>query len=104
MGADIKIEPHSAIVEDVDQLAGQSVCPCAGTALILAALTARSETDISNIAHIERGYFEIGKKLEKLAAKIAWTEDCNLASGDPAEILVGGTRSVHVPAGIVELP
>lgn len=73
MGADIKIDSRSAIIEGVDSLTGTSVRATdlrAGAALILSALAARGETEISDIYHIERGYDRIEEKLRALGADI----------------------------------
>ncbi|WP_425805984.1 UDP-N-acetylglucosamine 1-carboxyvinyltransferase [Desulfitobacterium sp. Sab5] len=73
MGADIKIEGRSAIVQGVDVLNGAPVCATdlrAGAALILAALIAEGETEISGVHHIDRGYEGIEHKLTKIGAKI----------------------------------
>lgn len=78
MGADIKIESRSAIIEGVDSLTGTSVRATdlrAGAALILSALAARGETEISDIYHIERGYDRIEEKLRALGADIQRSKD-----------------------------
>ena len=73
MGANIKIEGRSAIVEGVSHLTGTSVKATdlrAGAALVLAGLIAKGETEVSNIYHIDRGYYKIEDKLAKLGANI----------------------------------
>ncbi|MCL1788199.1 MAG: UDP-N-acetylglucosamine 1-carboxyvinyltransferase, partial [Defluviitaleaceae bacterium] len=73
MGADIKIEGRSAVVEGVPNLAGAQVAASdlrAGAALTLAALCADDVTEITGIHHIDRGYFQLDKKLNALGAKI----------------------------------
>ena len=73
LGANIKIEGRSAIVEGVDKLSGTSVKATdlrAGAALVLAGLIARGETKISNIYHIDRGYHRIEDKFIRLGANI----------------------------------
>ncbi len=73
MGADIKVESKSAIVKGVKKLTGTQVKATdlrAGAALILSALVAEGETEISDIYHIERGYCNIEEKLKKVGAKI----------------------------------
>ncbi len=73
MGASIKIEGRSAIVEGVANLTG---CPVkatdlrAGAALVLAGLVAEGKTEISCIHHIDRGYEDIVGKLSSLGADI----------------------------------
>ena len=73
MGADIKIDSRSAVIEGVDELTGTKVKATdlrAGAALILSALAAKGETEISDIYHIERGYYHIAEKLCALGADI----------------------------------
>lgn len=74
MGANIKIEGRSAIVEGGSVLQGAQVKATdlrAGAALVLAGLTATGITEISDIDHIERGYVNIDKKLNALGANIS---------------------------------
>lgn len=78
MGAEIKIDSRSAIIEGVDRLTGTRVKATdlrAGAALILSALAAKGETEISDIYHIERGYYKIDEKLRALGADIHRTEE-----------------------------
>lgn len=73
MGADIKIEGRSAIVQGVERLTGAPVKATdlrAGAALILSALTAEGETEISEVHHIDRGYEDIENKLNRIGANI----------------------------------
>lgn len=73
MGAKIKLEGHSAIVEGTPQLFGARVKATdlrAGAALVLAALAARGETIIEDAIHIFRGYEEIKEKLTLLGAQV----------------------------------
>lgn len=73
MGANIKIEGRSAVVEGVSGLTG---CPVkatdlrAGAALVIAGLIADGTTEISCIHHIDRGYDKIVQKLQELGADI----------------------------------
>lgn len=78
MGADIKIDSRSAVIEGVEELTGAKVRATdlrAGAALLLSALAAKGETEISDIYHIERGYDRIEKKLQKLGANIVRREE-----------------------------
>ncbi|MPN24664.1 UDP-N-acetylglucosamine 1-carboxyvinyltransferase 1 [bioreactor metagenome] len=71
MGADIKIDSRFAVIKGVKKLTGTQVKATdlrAGAALILSALAAEGETEISDIYHIERGYSNIDKKLKDLGA------------------------------------
>ncbi|WP_010246333.1 UDP-N-acetylglucosamine 1-carboxyvinyltransferase [Acetivibrio cellulolyticus] len=73
MGANVKIEGRSAIIEGKPKLTGARVRATdlrAGAALILAGLTADGITEITDIEHIERGYVNIHEKLKGLGANI----------------------------------
>lgn len=73
MGAKIKLDGHTAIVEGTDALYGASVKATdlrAGAALILAGLAAHGETVIEEAIHIFRGYEDIKQKLTDLGAHI----------------------------------
>ncbi len=73
MGAKIKVEGHTAVVEGVRQLHGARVKATdlrAGAALILAALAARGRTEIENAHYIFRGYEDIEKKLTGLGVNV----------------------------------
>ncbi len=75
MGADIKIDGHSALVKP-SRLTGAEVTATdlrAGAALILAGLVAQGDTEIRDIYHIERGYENIDKKLSSIGARIKKT-------------------------------
>jgi len=78
MGADIKIEGRSAIVQGIQRLNAAPVTATdlrAGAALILAALTAEGTTDIRGIHHIDRGYEKVEEKLCRLGANIVREEE-----------------------------
>ena len=73
MGADIKIESRSAVVEGVRTLMGAQVRATdlrAGAALVLAAMQAEGTTEISDIFHIDRGYQGLDAQLNRMGAKI----------------------------------
>lgn len=73
MGARIKVEGRTAIVDGRTQLSGAPVKATdlrAGAAFIIAGLIAEGETLISEIYHIYRGYEHVCKKLTVLGAKI----------------------------------
>lgn len=78
MGADIKTDSRSAVIEGVDGLTGAKVRATdlrAGAALILSALVAKGDTEISDIYHIERGYHDFDGKLRRLGADIRREEE-----------------------------
>jgi UDP-N-acetylglucosamine 1-carboxyvinyltransferase len=73
LGADIKIEGHSAVVKGVPALSGAPVMATdlrASASLVLAGLAARGETMVSRIYHLDRGYERIEQKLAALGADI----------------------------------
>jgi len=73
MGADIKLEGDTAIINGVANLTGAKVMASdlrASAALVLAGLAAVGPTEISRIYHLDRGYEGFEKKLAALGAKI----------------------------------
>ena len=73
MGANIKIEGRTSVVEGVGQLTGCQVKATdlrAGAAMVLAGLIADGETQIGYIHHIDRGYDHLVDKLVGLGADI----------------------------------
>jgi UDP-N-acetylglucosamine 1-carboxyvinyltransferase len=73
MGAKIRIEGRSAIVEGVRALEGCQVNATdlrAGAALVLAGLVALGETEVGYLHHIDRGYDHLVLKLQRLGADI----------------------------------
>lgn len=77
MGANIDVKKNSAVIKGVDSLQGARVKATdlrAGAAMIIAALTAKGQTEIDNIFHIERGYENICEKLTRVGGKIKLRE------------------------------
>lgn len=74
MGAKFDIlNPHQAIIHGKKNLKGVHISSWdirAGAAMVLAALVAEGETEISNIGFIDRGYDNLEAKLQKLGAVI----------------------------------
>jgi UDP-N-acetylglucosamine 1-carboxyvinyltransferase len=73
LGADIRIEGHTAIIQGVPQLSGAPVMATdlrASASLVLAGLVAQGTTDVQRIYHIDRGYECIEEKLRQLGADI----------------------------------
>ena len=73
MGADIKVEGHSAIIKGVKKLSAAPVMASdlrGGAALILAGLVAEGTTELSRIYHLDRGYVKLEEKLNSLGADI----------------------------------
>ncbi len=78
MGADIKVDGRSTIISGGRKLYGTNVIATdlrAGAALVLAALTAEGQTEVSEIYHIERGYEHFIEKLTAIGGKIRKIED-----------------------------
>ena len=73
LGADIRVDGHTAVVRGVEQLSGAPVMATdlrASASLILAGLVAQGETTIDRIYHLDRGYENIEEKLSGLGARI----------------------------------
>lgn len=73
MGANIKIEGHSAVVEGVKKLTGCQVKATdlrAGAAMVLAGMVAEGVTEIGCIHHIDRGYEILVDKFKSIGADI----------------------------------
>ncbi len=73
LGADVKIDGHTAIVRGVRELTGAPVMATdlrASASLVLAGLVAKGETTIDRIYHIDRGYENIEEKFRALGADI----------------------------------
>ena len=73
MGALIKVEGNTVIVEGAESLKGAPVMATdlrASASLIIAGLVASGETIVDRIYHIDRGYECIEEKLQLLGAKI----------------------------------
>jgi UDP-N-acetylglucosamine 1-carboxyvinyltransferase len=73
MGALIKVEGNTVIVEGAETLKGAPVMATdlrASASLIIAGLVASGETIVDRIYHIDRGYECIEEKLQLLGAKI----------------------------------
>ena len=71
MGANIKVEGNTAIIEGVDSFTGAGISAPdlrAGAALVLAALVADGISVIDDIRYIERGYEDFPEKLTALGA------------------------------------
>ncbi|HBI6898923.1 TPA: UDP-N-acetylglucosamine 1-carboxyvinyltransferase [Clostridium perfringens] len=73
MGATIKVEGRSAIIDGVDRLTGAVVKATdlrAGAAMVIAGLISDGVTEITSIEHIDRGYPHIEEKFRMLGADI----------------------------------
>jgi len=73
MGAHIKVEGRTALVEGGFGLSGAPVTAPdlrSGAALIVAALMADGESQVNEVEHVDRGYEDFEKKLIQLGASI----------------------------------
>ena len=73
MGAAIRIEGRSSVIDGPSQLMGCKVTSTdlrGGAALVLAGMAAKGETEIGAIYHIDRGYENLVDKLTSLGATI----------------------------------
>ena len=73
LGADIRLNGNKAEINGVEKLIGAQVMSTdirASAALILGAIIAEGETEISRVYHIDRGYDSIEKKFQSLGVDI----------------------------------
>lgn len=74
MGAHVEfLNPHQALIIGPTKLFGMPISSWdirAGAAMVIAALIAEGETEISNINYIDRGYEDLQGKLQSLGAEI----------------------------------
>ena len=78
MGAKIKIDGRTSIIEGQEKLTGCQVEATdlrAGAAIVLAGLVAEGETQVGYIHHIDRGYDNLVEKLVNLGADIRRVDD-----------------------------
>lgn len=73
MGASIKVEGTTAIIDGVEKYTGASISAPdlrAGAALVIAALAAEGTSTVEDIRYIQRGYEDFHLKLQNLGAQI----------------------------------
>jgi len=73
LGADIRVDGHTAIIRGVEKMTGAPIMATdlrASASLVLAGLVAQGETTVDRIYHIDRGYENSEEKLGGLGAKI----------------------------------
>jgi UDP-N-acetylglucosamine 1-carboxyvinyltransferase len=73
LGADIRIDGNTAVVQGVAKLEGAAVMATdlrASASLVVAGLVAEGETVIERIYHLDRGYERLEEKLAALGAKV----------------------------------
>ncbi|CAI06824.1 UDP-N-acetylglucosamine 1-carboxyvinyltransferase [Aromatoleum aromaticum] len=73
LGADIRIDGNTAVVQGVERLQGATVMATdlrASASLVIAGLVAEGETVIERIYHLDRGYERLEEKLAALGAHV----------------------------------
>ena len=73
LGADIRIDGHTAVVQGVPQLSGANVMATdlrASASLVIAGLVADGQTVVDRIYHLDRGYDRMEAKLRGIGADI----------------------------------
>lgn len=78
LGAKIRIEGNTAVVDGVEDYTGATVMASdirAGAALVMAGLAARGETHVRRIYHVDRGYEKLESKLRSLGADMERVEE-----------------------------
>lgn len=73
MGASVKVEGNTAIIDGVELLTGATICAPdlrAGAALVIAALSAEGFSVVEQVEYIERGYENFEGKMRELGASI----------------------------------
>lgn len=74
MGANISLRGNTATIYGISELIGADVMATdlrASSALVIAGLVAKGQTDIHRIYHLDRGYEDLEAKLTKLGARIS---------------------------------
>ncbi len=78
MGANIKVQGKTAVVEGTSRLVGSPVRATdlrAGASLMVAGLSAEGTTEVYGLEIIERGYESVVDKLTALGADVQRVED-----------------------------
>jgi UDP-N-acetylglucosamine 1-carboxyvinyltransferase len=73
LGADVKIDGHTAVIRGVPRLSGATVMATdlrASASLVIAGLVAEGQTVIDRIYHLDRGYDRMEAKLRAVGADI----------------------------------
>ena len=73
LGARIRIDGHTAIVDGVSTLRGAPVMATdlrASVSLVIAGLAAEGETNVSRVYHLDRGFERLEEKLSRCGAVI----------------------------------
>ena len=96
LGANIRIEGNTAIVQGVPALSGATVMATdlrASASLVIAGLAARGETTVERIYHLDRGYARMEERLQALGAQIERVGSTAPATGGTAAATGGSATS-----------
>lgn len=77
LGADVRTDGHHAVVRGRERLSGAPVRATdirAGAGLVLAALCADGQTEVSDVSHVDRGYPDFVEHLRVLGADVERVE------------------------------
>ncbi|NLP34106.1 MAG: UDP-N-acetylglucosamine 1-carboxyvinyltransferase [Clostridiales bacterium] len=92
MGASIKVESNTAIIDGVDRLTGAVVSAPdlrAGAALVIAGIMAEGFTIVENVEFIERGYECFEYKMQQLGAMIEKVDSKDIKAIQKFKLKVG---------------
>lgn len=92
MGASVKVEGNTAIIDGVAELTGAKVCSPdlrAGAALVIAGLAAEGVTVVENIELVERGYENFEEKMRELGASMEKVDAEDEKSNRKARLKIG---------------
>ncbi len=92
MGANIKVESNTAIIDGVDKLTGAVVSAPdlrGGAALVIAGLMAEGYTVVENVEFIERGYEKLEFKMQQLGAAMVKVDSEDLKAIKKFKLKVG---------------
>ena len=92
MNADFKVEGQTVLIHGNTDLQGAEVAASdlrAAAALIIAGLVSKGYTRVTNLSHLDRGYYEFDKKLQALGADVerVTEDDKNVFSDAEVEAL-----------------
>jgi len=89
MNADFKIEGQTVLIHGNTDLQGAEVAASdlrAAAALIIAGLVSKGYTRVTNLMHLDRGYYEFDKKLQALGADVERVNEAEEARLNTTEI------------------
>ena len=78
LGANIRRQASTAVVQGVEALSGAQVTASdlrASAALVMCGLVAKGSTEVHRVYHIDRGYERIDERLSALGAQVERVDD-----------------------------